>query len=741
MRSRRKRKKSRAVIILPAVLACLLAAAAGTGFLWFSKSRDSSGPAAPDERFMEYTGYLSQGNYEAMYQMLDSESRMNISREDFVTRNKNIYEGIGASSIQVEITGVEEKNQEQGIQTVSYETSMESSAGAIHFFNQVDFKLEASSVENGTGSHGEEKNKRKKDGKETKDYRLVWSDRVIFPNLSWNDKVRVVADKAIRGSILDRNGIMLAGKGSASMVGLVPGKMSRVGDSYSEDDLSRLSELLGISADSIRKKLSAGWVKDDSLVPVKTLKKVDELNLKSALPEEENVQNRALQDQLLTIPGVMITDTPVRYYPLGGKAAHLVGYVQNVTAEDLEEHKGEGYLSDSVIGRSGMEGLFEKELKGQNGRIISIVTSQGEEKQVLAAIPRIDGQDITLTIDSSLQELVYDTFQDSKSCTVAMNPYTGEVLALVNTPSYDNNDFILGMSEAAWAALNEDERKPMLNRFRQRFAPGSSFKPITGVIGLTSGALTPDEDFGEAAAGLSWQKDAGWGGYYVTTLHGYSPVNLKNAYIYSDNIYFAKAALKIGYDNFMAGLDRLGFNRKLPFEISVAESQYSNTERIETEIQLADSGYGQGQMLVNPIHLASLYTMYPTRGKVLKPYLVYKDTPEPEVWIEDACTPEAAETVEDGMKAVIHSEHGTGHAAMRSDITLAGKTGTAEIKASKEDTSGTELGWFAVYTADGNIQNPVLMVSMVEDVKNAGGSGLVVRKSRDVLAAYIPSGQ
>ena len=111
MRSRRKRKKSRAVIILPAVLACLLAAAASTGFLWFSKSRDSSGPAAPDERFMEYTGYLSQGNYEAMYQMLDSESRMSISREDFVTRNKNIYEGIGASSIQVEITGVEEKNQ------------------------------------------------------------------------------------------------------------------------------------------------------------------------------------------------------------------------------------------------------------------------------------------------------------------------------------------------------------------------------------------------------------------------------------------------------------------------------------------------------------------------------------------------------------------------------------------------------------------------------------------------------
>ena len=149
---------------------------------------------------------------------------------------------------------------------------------------------------------------------------------------------------------------------------------------------------------------------------------------------------------MLTIPGVMITDTAVRSYPLGEKAAHLVGYVQNVTAEDLEKHPGEGYLTDSVIGRSGMEGLFEKELKGQNGTRIAIVTQDGEEKLVLASIPRAAGQDIRLTIDSRLQQSIYDAFQDRKSCTVAMNPRTGEVLALVNTPSYDNNDFILGMS-------------------------------------------------------------------------------------------------------------------------------------------------------------------------------------------------------------------------------------------------------------------------------------------------------
>ena len=503
--------------------------------------------------------------------------------------------------------------------------------------------------------------------------------------------------------------------------------------------MERISSLLGISTESIEKKLGAKWVKGDSLVPLKTLKKVDELNLKSGEPGEENLLNRALQDELLTIPGVMITDTPVRSYPLGEQASHLIGYVQNVTAEDLEKHAGEGYLTDSVIGRSGMEALFENELRGTNGCTVAIIREDGSMNRVLAAIPKQDGKNITLTIDSNLQSAIYQAFKEDKSCSVAMNPYTGEVLALVSTPSYDNNDFILGMSQEKWTALNEDVRNPLLNRFRQRFAPGSSFKPITGAIGLDAGTLDPDRDYGEE--GLSWQKDESWGNYHVTTLHNTNPATLEHAMVLSDNIYFAKAALETGYDAFASGLDRLGFNQDLPFEISVAESQYSNADRIETEIQLADSGYGQGQVLVNPIHLASLYTMFPNQGKVLKPYLIYKDTPVPEIWIEDACTQETAETVEDAMKAVISSEHGTGHAAMRSDITLAGKTGTAEIKASKEDTSGTELGWFAVYTADADMQKPVLMVSMVEDVKNAGGSGLVVRKSRDVLGAYIPSGQ
>ncbi|WP_313180158.1 penicillin-binding transpeptidase domain-containing protein [Lacrimispora sp.] len=704
-----RHRKRRFLFSTVCTLVILLTGLAGAVLFFWIQEKIEASKKKPDELFLEYVECLSKADYKDMYGMLDDQSHLNISEEDFITRHKNIYEGIESSGITAQIGQVAEKD---GEAAVSYNMSLDSVAGEINFSNQVKFRKE------------------KKKG-----YQMVWDDSVIFPELGRSDKVRVSTDKAKRGSVFDRNGLLLAGKGTASSVGLVPGKMSE----DSAGDLETLGNLLGMSADAIGKKLSAKWVKEDSFVPLKTIKKVDELNLNSMEPREDNVKNKEFQDELLAVPGVLITDTEVRYYPLGESGAHLVGYVQNVTAEDLEKHPDEDYLSDSVIGRSGMEALFEKELKGTNGRTITITDSGGTVKKTLAAKPRVDGRDITLTIDSTLQDEIYQAFKEDKSCTVAMNPFTGEVLALVSTPSYDDNDFILGMSEEKWASLNDDERKPMFNRFRQRFAPGSSFKSITGAIGLTTGAIDPNEDFGRE--GLSWRKDESWGNYYVTTLHDYSPAILENAFIYSDNIYFAKAALKIGYDDFMSGLDKLGFNQEIPFDISVTKSQYSNTERIETEVQLADSGYGQGQMLVNPIHLASLYTMFANHGNVIKPYLQYKAEPKPEVWLPEACTPEIADRIRTALSKVISSEHGTGHAAYRNDIELAGKTGTAEIKASKDDRTGTELGWFAVFTTDPNLETPILLVSMTEDVKDRGGSGYVVRKDKAILNSYIPGGQ
>ena len=253
---------------------------------------------------------------------------------------------------------------------------------------------------------------------------------------------------------------------------------------------------------------SADWVTEDSFVPLKTLPKVQELELGTLEPEEDVVREKDRQQRLLEIPGVMISDKEARTYPLGEAAAHLVGYVQSVTAEDLEEHEGEGYRTDSVIGKTGIEALYEKELKGRDGCRICVVDDQGIEKTVLAQTPKEDGEDIRLTIDAGLQKSCYEQFQQDPGCSVAMDPMTGEVLALVSTPSYDSNDFILGLTDEQWTALNEDTGKPLYNRFREAWCPGSSIKPIIAAVGLKTGTLDPTEDFGNV--GLSWQKDASW---------------------------------------------------------------------------------------------------------------------------------------------------------------------------------------------------------------------------------------
>ena len=699
-KSRHKRKKSRLLWIAIAVIgmAAITVAVCVAGMF---KKEDVW--KTPEELLVEYMNHIPAQEYEQMYAMIHIEASGNVSQKDFIKRNSAIYEGIEIQNMAVEIIAYDEEQL-----TVTYQTSFDTVAGEISFENEAFF-LEG------------------EDG-----YKLVWDNSLIFPNLASTDKVRVSTTQANRGEILDRNGRVLAGKGTASSVGIVPGKLEN-----REEAIAKIAELLETTPEVIEKKLSAQWVKDDSFVPIKTIPRVEEIELLKVEQDEDVLKEKERHESLLAIPGVMISDVEVREYPLGEAAAHLVGYVQSVTAEDLEEHAGEGYTANSVIGRSGMEGLFEKELKGQNGCRIYIVNSEGKEKEELACILVQHGQDIKLTIDASLQIALYEQFQEDKSCSVAMNPYTGEVLALVSTPSYDNNDFIMGLSSEQWTALNDDEDKPMYNRFRQVWCPGSTFKPVTAAVGLESGAIDPNEDYGNV--GLSWQKDASWGSYYVTTLHAYEPVILENALIYSDNIYFAKAALKIGYEEMESSLTQLGFNAELPFEIKMAKSQYSNSESIETEIQLADSGYGQGQVLVNPLHLACIYSAFCNEGNIIKPYLVYQAKATVTFWMPGAFSKETANQVLEGTKKVVNDSHGTGYAAHRDDVVLAGKTGTAEIKASKDDTSGTELGWFAIYSTEETVEHPILIISMVEDVKGRGGSGYVVKKDSAVLEDWFHS--
>ena len=333
-----------------------------------------------------------------------------------------------------------------------------------------------------------------------------------------------------------------------------------------------------------------------------------------------------------------------------------------------------------------------------------------------------------------MQKAIYEQYKNDKSAHVALNPSTGEVKALVSTPSYDAQAFILGMSQKKWNVINSDQRLPMQNRFKATFAPGSSIKPIIAAIGLSQNKFRANDDFGNS--GKRWQKDKSWGGYYVTTLHDYNGHNLQNAMIYSDNIYFAKAALKIGKDTLKDQLDNLGFGESLKFTFGLNASSYGS-EGFTSDIQLADSGYGQGKMMVNPVHMAAIYTAFSNNGNMLKPYLVKENGSKKQVLKETIFTKQAVNTVNEAMRQVIRDPSGTGHAANIEGVDLRGKTGTAEIKQSQTDTKGTENGWFVTIMPATNNREALELVSMTENVKKRGGSGYVVNKTKKIMEEYL----
>ncbi len=422
-----------------------------------------------------------------------------------------------------------------------------------------------------------------------------------------------------------------------------------------------------------------------------------------------------------------------REYPYGEVAAHLVGYVRGISSEELEAHKGEGYTESSIIGKTGLELAFEDRLRGTNGCVIYIVDENESRVETIAETSVENGEDIVTTIDIELQKEIYNEFDGDNGFSVAMNPKTGEVLAMVSTPSFDPNKFITGFTTEEWEELSSDEDTPMYARYEGSWVPGSSFKPVTAGIGLTTESFTASEDFG--TSGTSWQNDSSWGDYRVTTLTTYSgTANLRNALIYSDNIYFAKAAIKIGADTFAEQLLNIGFGERLDFPISMSASQFADDNEFASEVQLADSGYGQGKVLVNPLHMASIYSAFVNDGNMVKPHIEYSE--DTEYLVENAFTEEAAEEIRDDLIQVVENSNGTGYEARISGVTIAGKTGTAELKGAGEE-EGEELGWFNAIVISDEADEQLLTINMIENVEDRGGSHYLLPKVKNIIEYYL----
>lgn len=677
-------------IIIYGLLSFLIAS--GLGLYVYMQSRFQE---QPDTTIQKYINTLQTQNYDELYNLMTPESlqQSGMTKEQFVQKYKLIFDGMKVSTIEVNAGAPVPVPDDKHQYTLNYSAQMNT------FLGNIDPKYQLKLIQQDS-DHG-------------KTWRIQWQPSLILPEMEKGDKVKVQILHPERGEILDKDGYPLATKGTIFEWGIVPGKLG-TDDTTKAASMTAISEYYNVPEATIEKALGQSWVKDDYFVPIGTTTKPD-------IPTE--------------LHGVSMQTKEVRTYPLGTAAAHLIGYVRQTTAEDLEKDTEGYYSAQDWIGKAGLEQSMEKQLRGTKGGRIEIVNEAGKSKSVIAEEKEVNGENITLTISSSSQRELYTTMasdQDAGSA-VLMNPTNGKLLALVSTPAYDPNQMVTGLSQAEWDAYSNDPNLPFTNRFTNRYAPGSVFKAITAAAGLTEKVTTPDKV--HTIQGLQWRKDNSWGGYYVTRVKDVLHVNMNDALMYSDNIYFAQEAVEMGKAKFIEGIQKFGFDTQFGLDaLYLKPSQYANKDHLalDSEVLLADTAYGQGEMLMSPIHLAASFTPFITEGTLISPILFENQalnsaTPANKRII----TPEVADTVKNALLQVVSNSGGTAHALADLPYQVAAKTGTAELKLAKGE-QGQENGFVITF----DTKSSFVLAAVIEKVNGRGGSHYVVNKLHPFLQQY-----
>ncbi|WP_243385470.1 penicillin-binding transpeptidase domain-containing protein [Bacillus kexueae] len=627
----------------------------------------------PEDRFSEYVEKWNDQSFAELYEYLSTETKKDVSKEAFVNRYESIYGDIKVENLNVSIPTLDEevKPNEDGIVLLPFEVSMDTIAGPITFSSEVQLVEER---------------------EEETNWFVNWTPQMIFPQLEEGDEIALQPILPERGSIYARNNEPLAVNGMVLEVGLNPGKLKE----NRAEQIEKLAELLSISTEKIEQKLAQPWVTDDTNVPITTLNP-------DHLPTEQ------FMEDLQAIQAAQWRQVPGRLYPQNETTAHLVGYLRAITADDLEKLAEKGYSQSEKIGAVGLESVFEEELHGQTGWKLVV---KGTDK-VIAEKEPVNGNDIHLTVDVTVQQQLANQLASTVGTAVAFDPQTGETLALVSSPTYDPNRIDTGIST--------DERNA---RFNKAYSPGSTIKPIIAAIGLQEGAMKADEAF--TIEGEKWRH---------VTRHStaVSKVSLKEALIYSDNIYFAQVAEKIGAEALTEGLKAFGFEEEMGeiFTFPTTNSSISNNG-IQSDALLLDTGYGQGELLISPIQLAIMYTAFANDGSIIKPVL-RQDEEISATWKDGVVTSEQVDMIETNLMAVVNDPNGTAYDPSLS-ISIAGKTGTAELKQNLNE-SGQENGWFVGYNRD----NPSIVVAMmIEGIEQKGMTSKdVATKVNDVIEQYV----
>lgn len=633
----------------------------------------------PEERLDAYIKLWEKQDYDKMYADYASEqTKQTYGKKEFIERTKKLTDSLDIKELSVKRLKSPESD-DQDNASLPVEISFETTAGPVSYEKQVPLTFE---------KQGDAEN-----------WYINWDSSFVLKDFKKEDKVQLTTIEAKRGDLLDSNDRPLATTGTGYQVGATAGQVN---------DLSTLAKLLDRPVSAIEDALGASWVKDGQFVPLKTLAADD----------------RSQLTRLKQVDGVTVKETEVRTYPFGKATSHLIGYIGSATADDIKQSK-ETIQPGEQVGKRGLEQVLDETLRGKSGARIEIIKPDDSIVDV-AETKAKDGQDIQLTIDGTLQQQTYKTMKEDPGTAAAIDPRTGETRVLLSSPGFDPSEFTTGISQARLDALTNNPDQPLLNRFTSAFAPGSTQKPLTAAVGLKSGTLDPEQAY--TIDGLKTKVD----GFNVTRIHETpDPVNLHNALVYSDNVYFAKSTLEqLGTETFTSGLQALGYGEKIPFTYPMRASQISNDGSIASDGQLMDTSYGQGQMLTNILHLASMYEIFLTDGIIYRPTLL-TDEKTKQVWKQDLLDAKDAAMIRDDLYDVVHA--GFPLPADIPEVKVAGKTGTAELKKAGEE-NGQENGFFVGYDDD---KKDLLVAIMIESVEQEDrGSPYVSGLVADVLKSH-----
>ena len=672
-------------------------------------------PKTPLETAQRFLDLWQKQKYAEMYGLISAEARASISKEDFIKRYNAIADEATITGIDYELgPNVVEDDTEIPLK-VTIQTS---------FFGDIKQRQRITLVQDEVALPASpEATPERRD-----EWRVQWSPSLIFAELDDRSLVHFFREVPRRGSILDRNGKELAVDASLPVIGFVPDLIAD-----KEALISGLAAALEMSESDVRAQVETD-LPSYYFIPIKTL--------------PYGTDTKALDRfYALSDLGVVVREEARRIYPHGDSAAHVLGYMAEISAEQLEELEPEGFRAGDKIGAFGLEAQFDEVLAGERGGALTTITPEGTITNTIAEVPARAGKDVVLTLDIDVQKTAESTLGERVGSIVVMDPRDNAVLALASYPRFTPQAITDGLSTEEYNKLANDDRQPFLHRpLLATYPPGSTFKPVTMAAGMEKAGVTAGETFpcvpvwkglGDDFPKNNWQKvNRG----YLTPAQGLmascNPVFYEIALRLDlvDPDILPQFARGFGYGQ-LTGIDGLD---EAPGVVPTADWKEENQGEPWYSGDTVNMGIGQGFLLVTPLQIANAYSAIADDGVLRKPLLVRSITEAggavaQEFTAEEiAPLPVSAATlaeIRSGLTLVTQNPGGTSYQVFASSfLDVAGKSGTAEDLA-----FGADHVFFVAY---GNLSAPsALALIALEEGKL--GSVEAGPKARQVLEMVL----